>query len=617
MRIDTNGLLCYEYRVFLPHQLRHPIINFYHSHTLATHFSAQRTHEKIKELYFWPHMETEINDFVRACPVCQQIRIGHNPHSAPMFTFPTYRPYEIVHIDIVGPMPVATDGSTYILTIMDRFSNYVVAVPIPDKSAKTVAVHLFNNWICTHGAPRSLLSDRGTEFRGEVHKYITEQLSIKHILTTHYHPQTNGKLERWHRYLKDRLNAAVIQRELDWEDNIMWPALLPSIAASYNSTATKATGISPHELIFGTKFYLPITHQQPGNLEEVPHDERNYHLTLNHMLFNLRHAAKTNQASYDKKRLDKINADRVDHSFLTGDYVLRYIAVKHEGNAKKLKPKYDGPWIIEKVLETNTVILRDPDNENNTFVENVSKLKPYFAPHLEQVLTIYIPKRDFKQSLLYDLQLFDQPSYRAKLKYPSHTPKTPEPLASQFAEIASQYGDNACDLFAGPGTICKYLKHANITAIENDTTLIKKGYEKYPWITWLQKDLTNHHAIFSLKTLFHTFDTIISNPPFDLGLIALRLATLLAKDNKKSTILFLLPTDYFVATTKRKQLLQLLPIYITQEFRVGKWNYYAHLPNTSPKQSSDSIFVFKFKPESIKDPETTNYTTTILHKLKK
>ena len=614
MRLDTNGILCYEYRVFLPQQLRHAIINFFHSHTLATHFSAQRTFEKIKELYFWPLMENEINDFVRACPVCQQIRIGHNPNSAPMFTFPTHRPYETVHIDIVGPMPVATDGSTYILTIMDRFSSYVVAVPIPDKSAKTVAVNLFNHWICKHGVMTSLLSDRGSEFRGEVQKYIVEQFQIKQLLTTHYHPQTNGKLERWHRYLKDRLNAAVIERELDWEDNLLWPSILPSIAASYNATATKSTKISPHELIFGDKFYLPITHQKPPKVEDIPSDERNYHLTLNHMLFNLRHAAKANQTSYDKKRLAKINENRVDHSFLTGDHVLRYIAPKHEGNAKKLQPKYDGPWIIDKVFKTNTVLLRDPDNENNTFVENVSKLKPYHAPQpLPQVLTIYIKPRDFVESLKNELNLFDQPSYRVKLKYLTHTPKTPEPLAIQFAEIASQYGNSVCDLFAGSGTITKYLKHKYVTAIENDAALFQLGSKKYPWICWKQSNLTYATSILSLTNSFHSFDTVISNPPFDLGFIALRLATLLIKDNKKSTILFLLPTDYFVATTTRRKLLQLLPIEITQEFRVGKWNYYAHLPNTSPKQTSDSIFIFKLKTQTHNNTKPLKYQTTVLN----
>ena len=611
MRLDTNGILCYEYRVFLPQQLRHAIINFFHTHTMATHFSAQRTFEKIKETYYWPNMEDEINDFVRACSVCQQYRIGHNPNSAPMFTFQTFRPYEIVHIDIVGPMPVATDGSTYILTIMDRFSSYVVAVPIPDKSAKTVAVNLFNNWICKHGAMQSILSDRGTEFRGEVHKYITEHFNIKHVLTTHYHPQTNGKLERWHRYLKDRLNAAVTERELDWEDNIMWPTILPSIAASYNMTATKSTKISPHELIFGDKFYLPITHQIPPLKENAHSDERNYHLTLNHMLFNLRHAAKANQALYDKKRLAKINENRVDHHFLTGDYVLRYIAQKHEGNAKKLKPRYDGPWVIDKIHETNTVLLRDPDNENNTFIENVKKLKPYHAPQLEQVLSIHISHKDFLQSLKGELQMFDQPSYRVKLKYPTHTPKTPVALAKQFAEIASQYGVKACDLFAGAGTITQHLKHTSVSAIENDIALFQQGSTNYPRINWIKADLTNPKAILSNKTLFHSFDTIVSNPPFDLGFVALRLATLLVKDSAKSTILMLLPTDYFVATTKRKQLLQLLPITITQEFRVGKWNYYAHLPNTSPKQTSDSIFIFKLYKQLNSNNKQITYNTTI------
>ena len=41
-------------------------------------------------------------------------------------------------MDLVGPLPVSNNENKYILTIFDHFSYFVVTVPIPDKSAKTV-----------------------------------------------------------------------------------------------------------------------------------------------------------------------------------------------------------------------------------------------------------------------------------------------------------------------------------------------------------------------------------------------------------------------------------------------------------------------------------------------
>lgn len=43
-----------------------------------------------------------------------------------MQLFEAIEPFETVHMDIVGPLPVTRNGNRYILTMMDRYSNFIV-----------------------------------------------------------------------------------------------------------------------------------------------------------------------------------------------------------------------------------------------------------------------------------------------------------------------------------------------------------------------------------------------------------------------------------------------------------------------------------------------------------
>ena len=139
----------------------------------------------------------------------------------------------------------------YVLTLMDRFSRYVDAVPIPDKSAETVAFALLENWICYYGVPKQMISDRGGEFIGRIMKLTARPLGIQQLFTTSHMPSTNGMVERFHRYLKMRLRVRSSERTLNLDPgDSNWNVFLPYIVWSYNSTTNKMTGHSPNQLMF-------------------------------------------------------------------------------------------------------------------------------------------------------------------------------------------------------------------------------------------------------------------------------------------------------------------------------------------------------------------------------
>ena len=92
-------------------------------------------------------------------------------------------------IDIVGPLPVDGNSNRYIVTIMDVYSRYLIATPVRNHKAGTVSRCLYESAVAYFGAPRSLLSDRGTEFTSMVWESLTQMLGAKIKLTSPYYPQ--------------------------------------------------------------------------------------------------------------------------------------------------------------------------------------------------------------------------------------------------------------------------------------------------------------------------------------------------------------------------------------------------------------------------------------------
>ena len=102
-----------------------------------------------------------------------------------------------------------TSGSRHILTISDHLTGWPESFPVPDKSADTIVSIFINHYLPADMCPRYILSDNGTEFKNLLMDRVLKQLSIDHILSTPYHPQSNGKLEVFHKYLKPTLKNSM------------------------------------------------------------------------------------------------------------------------------------------------------------------------------------------------------------------------------------------------------------------------------------------------------------------------------------------------------------------------------------------------------------------------
>ena len=115
------------------------------------------------------------------------------------------RPFDKIAIDLVTDCEMSTSGNKYILTIIDHLTGWPEAFPIPDKSTDTIVATLINHYLPVHMCPRYILSDNGMEFKNNLMDQVLQQLGIDRIFSAPYHPQSNGKLDVFHKYLNTTL----------------------------------------------------------------------------------------------------------------------------------------------------------------------------------------------------------------------------------------------------------------------------------------------------------------------------------------------------------------------------------------------------------------------------
>src|SRR5436190_22508998 len=161
------------------------------------------------------------------------------------------KPFERIGIDFVGPLERTKDGNKYILVVTDYLTKWPEAEAMKEATAKNVVEFIYRKIICTHGCPKVILSDRGTHFRNKLVDGLCEKFEIKHKLSSPYHPQTNGLVERFNRTLCESL-AKVSEKENEWDKHI------ESVLFAYRTMKHNTTKKTPFFMVYGREAILPI-----------------------------------------------------------------------------------------------------------------------------------------------------------------------------------------------------------------------------------------------------------------------------------------------------------------------------------------------------------------------
>ena len=136
------------------------------NHKLS-HAGARAMRRLICDRFVWPGMSKDIRKWTRSCLPCQHAKVTtHVRAPVESLPMPSSR-FESLHVDLVGPLPLS-QGFSYLLTVVDRFTRWPEAIPVVDISAETCARAFLTHWVARFGVPATVTSDRGRQFVSEL-----------------------------------------------------------------------------------------------------------------------------------------------------------------------------------------------------------------------------------------------------------------------------------------------------------------------------------------------------------------------------------------------------------------------------------------------------------------
>ena len=199
--------------------------------------------------FYWPGMSRDVAIIIAGCADCnkQKVQFKQVPEMRPL---PPKGIMERVAVDTLGPFPRSRRGNRYVFVAQDPTSKWPMARATPDKSADNAARFLLEEVIAQHGAPATVLTDQGSEFRG-IFEDTLREYHCAHQISPAYHPQSNGQVERLVGTISRALQKCISDTPADWDKHV------PKILLGYRSAPQASTRYSPAMLIYGRELVLP------------------------------------------------------------------------------------------------------------------------------------------------------------------------------------------------------------------------------------------------------------------------------------------------------------------------------------------------------------------------
>nr|GEV74241.1 reverse transcriptase domain-containing protein [Tanacetum cinerariifolium] len=157
--------------------------------------------------------------------------------------------FDVWGIDFMGPFP-SSRGNKYILVAVDYLSKWVEAKELQTNDARVVCKFL-KILFARFGAPRAVISDRGTHFCNDQFTKVMQKYGVTHRLATPYHPQTSGQVEVSNCGLKRILERAVGENHASWSDRLddaLW---------AFRTAYKTPIGCTPYKLVYRKACHLP------------------------------------------------------------------------------------------------------------------------------------------------------------------------------------------------------------------------------------------------------------------------------------------------------------------------------------------------------------------------
>ena len=348
------------------------ILHQYHDSILAGHPGVSKLYATLRQKYYFPGMYTIVRQYVISCLECQSMKEKENTVHIHYPRIPLdYRPMARFSMD-VKHMPGSKMGFNKILVCTCEATNWVVAIPIVDERASTIAEALYFKVICIYGTPKAIICDEAPAFTSDLMKAYFHALNIR----PYYISPMNHGSNRSERYIRT-MNEILCKHLTGIGDN--WPLYVQPACYAMNTQVSLVTGYSPYEMVFI---------QSPPDLFNFDFDPdksgikvgvRKYMDTMKNrfkLIKSIVKERKTIEAQTQQIKEMRKNPDY--KGFAVGDLVFLYHGPgsKLQIPARKLNKNWIGPLRVQEILDDSHYLISDWRGELLPQKVHVNRIKP-------------------------------------------------------------------------------------------------------------------------------------------------------------------------------------------------------------------------------------------------
>ncbi|GMF36060.1 unnamed protein product [Phytophthora fragariaefolia] len=290
--VDIDGLVNIEgqdveKRVVLPAVYWELAFKEAHDSIWSGHPRGPQTLARSQRMYWWPHMKGAVRGWVSACQDCGSRKAKPQIVVPPLRSVRTGDVCDRWAIDVAGPLPVTEHGNRYVIAAVEYTTRYVVAVAVPEHTAKSIARFLMHKAILIYVPMREIMMGGAREFGSEIITELLELMQTKQATPVPYRPKLLGLVERFHHTRKDIVRLYVSDEQDDCDD------FLPCMLCAYNGAQHAMHGFQPNELMMGRKLRTAAELLRRNNLKRPHRSLDEYHEVLTQDLQTARDLAAT------------------------------------------------------------------------------------------------------------------------------------------------------------------------------------------------------------------------------------------------------------------------------------------------------------------------------------
>jgi hypothetical protein len=167
-RLDEQGTLWLKDRICVPrnNEIRNSILKESHNSRYSIHPGCTKMYKDLKVQFWWEKMREDIAEYVARCDTCQRLKAEHQRPIGLLqpLEIPTWK-WDDISMDFIVGLPRTQKGNDSIWVIVDRLTKVAHFLLVKaNYSVSRLAELYVDNILKLHGAPKSIVSDRGPQF---------------------------------------------------------------------------------------------------------------------------------------------------------------------------------------------------------------------------------------------------------------------------------------------------------------------------------------------------------------------------------------------------------------------------------------------------------------------